>query len=155
MRLFGEQDIVHVPESILRAGGFLVEMSPDPNALLWGKLVINAAINPLTALLRVQNGELLERPAARELLAEVAKEAASIATRQGISLPYPDPVLAVEEVARNTAANYSSMLQDVMRGTVTEIEAINGAIVRVGEHMGVPTPVNRLLWGLVKSLDHQ
>ena len=139
---------------LLEKAGFQVEMVSDPVSLLWGKLVINEAINPLTALLRVQNGELLERPAARELLAEAAKEAASVATRQGISLPYPDPVLAVEAVARNTAANYSSMLQDVMRGTITEIEAINGAIVRVGEHMGVPTPVNRLLYQLVKSLNH-
>jgi 2-dehydropantoate 2-reductase len=130
-------------------------MVSDTASLLWGKLVINAAINPLTALLRVPNGELLERPAARELLAEAALEATSVALKQGISLPYPDPVLAVQEVARNTAANYSSMLQDVMRGTITEIEAINGAIVKMGEHFGVPTPVNRMLWRLVKSLDHQ
>jgi 2-dehydropantoate 2-reductase len=142
-----------MPE-ILQKAGFPVEVVTDPVSLLWGKLVINAAINPLTALLRVTNGELLDRPAARELLAQAAHEAASVARMQGINLPYPDPVLAVEEVARNTSGNYSSMLQDVMRGAVTEIEAINGAIVRMGDHLGVPTPVNRMLWKLVTSMDH-
>jgi 2-dehydropantoate 2-reductase len=103
----------------------------------------------------VANGELLERPGARQLLAAAAQEAASVAARQGIQLPYADPVLAVEEVARNTASNLSSMLQDVLRGTVTEIEAINGAIVRKGEQLGMATPVNKILWQLVNSLDHQ
>jgi len=138
----------------LQKAGFQVEMVSDPVSLLWGKLVINAAINPLTALLRVANGELLVRPEARELLAEAAREAALVASKQGINLPYPDPVAMAEQVARNTSANYSSMLQDVMRGTTTEIEAINGAIVRAGEQIGVPTPVNRMLWQLVKSLNH-
>jgi 2-dehydropantoate 2-reductase len=142
-----------LPE-LLQKAGFPLELVPDPVSLLWGKLVINAAINPLTALLRVTNGELLARPAARELLAQAAQEAASVAHMQGIDLPYPDPVLAAEEVARNTSANVSSMLQDVLRSAVTEIEAINGAIVQVGEQLGVPTPLNRMLWKLVASLDH-
>ncbi len=82
---------------LLKKTGFQVEVIPDPESLLWGKLVINAAINPLTALLRVANGELLERPAAREVMADAAHEAALVATRQGITLPYADPVEAVEE----------------------------------------------------------
>jgi len=140
---------------LLNRAGFQVEMVPDPKSLLWGKLVINAAINPLTALLRVPNGELMSRPAARELMSEAACEAAMVASRQGITLPYTDPVNAVENVARNTAINTSSMLQDVLRGTPTEIDAINGAIIRVGEALGVPTPVNRILWRLVRALENQ
>lgn len=139
---------------LLETAGFQVEVVDDPITLLWGKLLINAAINPITALLRVKNGDLLEQQVTRELLGEVAKEAACVALQLGIHLPYTDPILAVEEVARNTATNYSSMLQDVLRGTGTEIEAINGAIVRMGERNGVPTPINRVLWQLVKSLPH-
>lgn len=139
---------------LLRQAEFDVEVVPDPKSLLWGKLVINAAINPLTALLRLRNGELLERPGAHELLARAAREAAAVATGQGVRLPYPDPVAAVEEVACNTASNHSSMLQDVLRGAMTEVEAINGAIVRMGVELGIPTPVNEILWQLVKSLDH-
>lgn len=137
----------------LHQSGFSVEIVADPKALLWGKLVINAAINPLTALMRVPNGELLNRPAARALMGEAALEAAKVAYAKSISLPYADLIAAVEEVAQRTATNYSSMLQDVLRGARTEIDAINGAIVRAGEETGIPTPVNMTLWQLVKGLE--
>jgi 2-dehydropantoate 2-reductase len=139
----------------LKTAGFQVEMTDDLMSLQWGKLVINSAINTLTALLRVTNGELLSRPDARELMGKVAQEAALVARSLGISLPYSDPVVAVEEVARNTATNMSSMLQDVIRGTPTEIDAINGAVVRAGETTGVPIPLNQMLWHMVKALDQQ
>jgi 2-dehydropantoate 2-reductase len=136
---------------LLRAAGLAVEIAPDPEALLWGKLVINAAINPLTALLEVPNGELLERPSARLLLAELACEAAAAAGALGIRLPYPDPAAAAEAVARRTAANRSSMLQDIQRGAPTEVDAICGAIVKAGEKVGVPVPVNRTFWKLIRA----
>ena len=137
----------------LRIAGFTVELTSDPTGLLWGKLVINAAINPITALLGIANGELLERPQARWLAAATALEAAEVARAQGIHLPYPDPEAAVEGVAGRTAANRSSMLQDVQRKAPTEIDAICGAIVLAGELWGVPTPVNRTLWMLFKSMN--
>jgi 2-dehydropantoate 2-reductase len=137
---------------LLRKAGFTIEDDPNPNALLWGKLVINAAVNPLTALLDIPNGELLNRLSAREVAAALASEAASVAVAKGISLPYPDPVLATEAVAQRTALNISSMLQDVRRGSPTEIDAICGAIVQAGEQTGVPTPVNRTIWQLVNGL---
>jgi 2-dehydropantoate 2-reductase len=138
-------------EELLRASSFPVEIVPDADALLWGKLVINAAINPLTALLRVPNGELLERPCANELMAEAALEAAAVAEAVGMH-PSTDPAQAARWVAQRTAVNHSSMLQDVMRDAPTEIDAICGAIAAYGERHAVPTPVNRLLWMLVKAL---
>jgi len=137
---------------LLRSASFLVEYSPDANGLLWGKLVINAAINPLTALLGVPNGELLTRPTARALMAAAAREAAAVAVANGIVLPFPDPVVAVESIAQRTATNISSMLQDVLRGAPTEIDVISGAIVQASTRMGLPTPVNRTLWQLIKAL---
>jgi 2-dehydropantoate 2-reductase len=137
---------------LMRKAGFVVETVPDASALVWGKLVINAAINPLTALLGVPNGALLERPSARRMLGIVAREAAGVAVARGVPLPYPDPVVAVESIARRTAPNRSSMLQDVSRGAPTEIDAINGEIVRAGEVHSVPTPINRTLWLLVSAL---
>lgn len=139
-------------EAMLRAAGFAINVVADVRSLLWGKLVVNAAINPLTALLRVPNGELLQRPTARLLMGELAREAAAVARAQGVSLPFEVPENAVEEVARRTAANRSSMLQDVLRGAPTEIDAICGAIVHSGEETGVPTPLNRVMWQLVKAL---
>jgi 2-dehydropantoate 2-reductase len=139
-------------EMALRSAGFQVESVPDAGSLAWGKLVINAAINPLTALLRIPNGELLERPEARHLMADLAQEVAAVARAEGIRLPFENPVEAVEGVARKTAANHSSMLQDVLRGAPTEIDAICGAVTQRGEKAGVPTPLNAACWRLVKAM---
>jgi 2-dehydropantoate 2-reductase len=139
----------------LQKAGFSVAIVNDLQALLWSKLVINAAINPLTALLRIPNGELLTRPSARALMAETAREAAAVAEAQNIQLPYSDLVEKVEDVVRNTAANRSSMLQDILRGAATEVDAINGAVVQAGEAMGLPVNVNRTLWRLVKAVEGQ
>jgi 2-dehydropantoate 2-reductase len=119
---------------------------------VWGKLVISSAINPLTALLRVKNGELLERPSARALMGELAHETASVAKTLGVALPFPDSERAVEEVVQRTAENQSSMLQDVLRGAETEIDAINGAVLRLAEKGNLQVPVNRTVWSLVKAI---
>ncbi len=138
---------------LLGSAGFVVETVSDASVLLWGKVVINAAINPISALLRVPNGELLERPSARTLMASTAREAASVAIAKGVGLPYPDPVVATETIARRTANNLSSMLQDVLRGAPTEIDSICGVIVDTGERTGVPTPINRSLLLLIKAIE--
>ncbi len=137
---------------LLRGAGFQVELVPDANTFVWSKLVVNAAINPLTALLRIPNGVLLERPAARLLMAALARETADVASALAVRLPFDDPVALVESVARSTATNRSSMFQDVERGASTEIDAICGAVVRAGEACGVPTPVNWSMWQLMNAL---
>lgn len=139
-------------EAMLRAAGFAVNVVADARSLVWGKLVVNAAINPLTALLRVPNGELLQRPTARLLMTELAREVAAVAQAQGVELPFKNPESAAEDVARRTATNRSSMLQDVLRGAPTEIDAICGAIVHSGQAAGVLAPLNRLMWQLVGAL---
>jgi len=139
-------------EDALRSAAFNVQMVDDAQSLIWGKLVINAAINPLTALLRVPNGALLERPAAREVMGALARETAEVARAERIHLPFSNPVHAAEEVARKTAANHSSMFQDVRRGAPTEIDAICGAVTRRGEKHGIPTPFNHACWKLVQAV---
>lgn len=138
----------------LKSGGLSVAVSPDLTGLVWGKLVVNTAINPLTALLNCSNGKILENPASRELLEAVAAETARVARRAHIKLPYPYKEAASQTitVAQNTATNTSSMLADVRRGSPTEIEAINGAVVRTAESLGVAVPLNRTLYLLVKAL---
>ena len=139
-------------EDALKAANFQVDIVDDAQSLIWGKLVINAAINPLTAILRVPNGELLELPSARDMLARLANETAQVAQAEGVHLPFPDAVAAAEDVARRTAANRSSMLQDVLRGAPTEIDAICGAVVKVGQKYGIDTSVNWACWKLVKAI---
>ena len=138
--------------ALLRQAGFAVEVALDIEGILWGKAVVNAAINPLTALWRVPNGELLATADRRALLADLAREAAAVAAARGITLPYPDPVARVEEVCRATAANRSSMLQDIERGRPTEIDSINGVIVAEGRRLAVPTPLNETIWRLVRGM---
>jgi 2-dehydropantoate 2-reductase len=139
-------------EEALRSAGFNVQLVEDARSLIWGKLVVSAAINPLTALLRVKNGELLQNPSAHELMRALACETTQTAHAEGIDLPFDDPVAAVEEVARKTAENTSSMLQDVLRSAPTEIDAICGAVVRIAEKHKIDVPVNWSCWQLVKAL---
>lgn len=136
----------------LAAAGFTVERSADLDALVWGKLAVNAAINPLTALHGIPNGALLEDPALRARMRAAAREVGAVAAAQGIVLA-ADPAEAAETVARRTAPNRSSMLQDVDRGAPTEIEAICGAVVAAGARHGVPTPVNRELLEALRRLE--
>jgi 2-dehydropantoate 2-reductase len=121
------------------------------DGLVWGKLAVNCGINALTALLRVPNGELLERPDARQLMERAAAECADVAEARGVRLPFTDPAAQAREVARCTAGNQSSMFQDLLRGAPTEIDAINGAVAREGRRLGRPAPVNEVLWQLVKA----
>jgi len=142
---------------LLRASGFeSYQCSPgEAEGLLWGKLSISCGINALTALLRVPNGELLKMPDAADLMVRAAEECADVGRAKGIVLPFADAAVRVREVAARTAANRSSMLQDILRGAPTECDAINGAVVREGARAGVPTPVNDVLWRLMRSAVHQ
>ena len=139
-------------EAALRAAKFPVDVVENAQSLIWGKLVINAAINPLTALLRVPNGKLLDLPSARRMMGALASEAARVAAAEGVELPFPDPVSAAEGVARRTSSNHSSMLQDILRSAPTEIDAICGAVVRYARRHDIDTPANWACWKLVRAM---
>ena len=139
-------------EAALRSSNFNLQIVDDAKSLMWGKLVINAAINPLTALLRVPNGELLSRPLARKVMSALARETAEVAKAEHVHLPFNNPVDAAEDVARKTATNMSSMFQDVRRGAPTEIDAICGAVTMRGKKHGIKTPYNRACWQLVRAM---
>ena len=148
----GNKERLQSLADLLIKAGFEVEIVKNTESLVWGKLVINASINPITALLKVPNGDLVANPSARTLMGLTANEATMVSLAKGIKLPYPDPVAMVESVAQKTASNQSSMLKDVIRNRPTEIDAINGAVVHVGEALNVPVDINRTLWLLVKAL---
>jgi 2-dehydropantoate 2-reductase len=139
-------------EDALKSAKFNMKVVDDAQSLIWGKLVVNTAINPLTALLRVPNGKLLESPSAREMMGALAAETAHVAEAEKIHLPFSDPIAAAEEVARKTAANHSSMLQDILRGAPTEIDAICGAVVKTAQKHNIDAPANWACWKLVKAV---
>ena len=131
--------------------GFSVNTAPSLEELIWEKLAINAAINPLTALLGVKNGDLLKSQAALAIMADAASEVIEVGRAQGIFLDIEEPGKKAEEVAEITAENLSSMLQDINRGAQTEIDAVCGAVVERGKKVQVPTQVNELLSALIMA----
>jgi len=120
---------------------------------VWGKVIINVGINALTAITRLNNGRLIEYEESRSLLRSAVQEAAKIVKRKRIKLAYDDPIQKAESVAKATASNVSSMLQDVLNKKRTEIDFINGAVVRQGKALGIATPVNEVLTNLVKTIE--
>lgn len=144
---------VDVVASVLNTAGIDTHVEADIDSHIWGKLIVSAGIYPMTALLRVHNGVLADVEAAQQLVELIVGEAVAVAHARGTTLPYDIPIEHVLTVARETGANRSSMLSDVLRGTPTEIDTINGAIVREGERLNVPTPVNSVLVAIVKALE--
>ncbi len=140
-------------QNILTKAGFETRISKDINSIIWSKLVINVGINALTALTRLRNGMLIEHEGTRELLKKAVSEAVKVAKRKRLKLVYDDPVQKVESVCKATATNKSSMLQDVLNKKRTEIDYINGAVVRHGENLNIQTPVNEVLTRLVKTIE--
>ena len=110
--------------------------------LRWRKLIINSAINPLSALHKLPNGELPKNPAIVQDMMGLVQEGVAVAHKDGMTINYGEMWAGVLETCRATARNRSSMLADVEKGRMTEIEAINGSIVRLGERYGVNTPLN-------------
>jgi 2-dehydropantoate 2-reductase len=139
---------------MLQTAGLETHLVTDGVELAWGKLAVNAAINPLSALLNAPNGILAENPTARKFMFAAAREAAAVAQALGFKLPYADAAQRALEVARATATNYSSMCQDVQHGRPTEIEAICGPIVQQGRRLGIPTPVNERLLALLSTASY-
>ncbi|HOU70045.1 MAG TPA: 2-dehydropantoate 2-reductase [Methanothrix sp.] len=130
--------------------GFEIEFSRDFSRQQYQKLLVNAAINPITALTRRQNSIILS-PVLKSTVERVVAEAVAVAAADGVAIQEMEAFNLVLSVAERTAANTSSMLQDVLRGRRTEIEAINGYIVRQGKKHGIAVPANEALYGMVKA----
>ena len=147
-------DVVRVRD-IFDEAGIPTRISTDVRAELWSKVVVNAAINPLAALAGVPNGRLVQDRTLARLLDEVGREALRVAEVAGARLDRDEILRRTRLVARRTAANRSSMLQDLDRHRRTEIEAITGAILRTAERYGIDAPLNRALYALVRARDEE
>jgi 2-dehydropantoate 2-reductase len=145
-------DKVEAVAALFRQGGLPCEVRGDIEAVLWEKLLVNVGINPLTAILQITNGDLPNRPSAWELAVAAAAEAQAVAQAGGISLDV-DPGNRLQEVCTATAANRSSMLQDILAGRRTEIEALNAQVAVRGASRGIPTPVNSVLTQIIRALE--
>ena len=141
-------------QTIARAfthAGVQTEVTDRLWSMVWGKLIVNAALNPSCALTGASGTEVLASPSLREFVGVVAEECARVAAALGIDLPYPDAAMRVWQHCQTIQGAKPSMLQDLERGRPTEIDAINGAVARAGRQCGVPTPLNQALLLLVRG----
>lgn len=140
--------------SCFSAAGIPTKATAEINKFIWAKILYNCALNPLAAILGTTYGDLLKAGETRRLMREIIGEIFAVARTRGTPLFWENPEEYVDvlfgRLIPDTAAHHPSMLQDIRKGRRTEIDAMNGAIARFGEELGVPTPVNRLLTLLIK-----
>lgn len=136
---------------MLNRAGLQAKYVDDIKSYLFLKLGVNAVINPLTAILGIKNGGILELRWLRPIIRRLCEEIVKIADNRGVRLVNLEEM--VLDIANKTRENTSSMLQDIMRGKMTEIDFINGAIIKLGEKIGVNTPFNELVYYLVKAME--
>jgi len=137
----------------LLAAGFAVSVTNNLAGAIWEKVILNAAINPLAALTHLHNGDLIAFPHPLQLMTAVAREAFMVAIRHGVEIAEQDWRARLQTVCQATAPNVNSMLQDVLHHRRTEIDALNGAIVRIAATHHRPVPVNQTLWYLISTLE--
>ncbi len=147
------EEIERLADACTRAG-LPTRAVGDARGPQWRKVIFNAATNPVGALTRLTHGRVCEDPDLRRLVTALVDEGKAVAAAQGIELD-ADPEQLIDHAARRKVAydHKASMLQDVEARRPTEIDFLNGGIVRFGAERGVPTPLNRALWALVKALE--
>lgn len=139
--------------TVLSSAGLPAEAHDDARRILWRKLALNAAVNPLTALLDRPNGSLLEREPLLRIAREAAREAARVGTRLGHLPENYDPVSRLERLLDETRGNRSSMAEDLSRGRPTEADAILGPILRAARQERLDTPVLDALDALMRAAE--
>lgn len=140
---------------VLKKAGFNTVVSSDVIKLIWDKLIINVGINALTALLKVKNGELLDLDETKLLMEKAVFEAVDVAAAKGVIFDKQEILEKVKMIAEKTCENKSSMLQDVLNKRKTEIDTINGAIVKEAMKLSMETPVNLVLTNLIKAIEQK
>jgi len=129
-----------------------VRVVKDVEGYRWLKLIVNSAINPITAILKAKNSIIIEDPLAAKLASKTVLEGWLVSKAAKINLPR-NPLVELLNVAYHTRDNYSSMYQDIIKGKRTEIDYINAAIVEVGRRVGVRAVINQVLTYIIKSLE--
>jgi 2-dehydropantoate 2-reductase len=130
-----------------------VQISPNVMAELWSKLMINCAFNAISGLAQIQYGKLAALEPVRSTQTALVKEVISVAHADGIHLSETVALQAVEQISVTMGSQKSSTAQDMARSKLSEIDHLNGFIVRRGQALGVATPVNQALFALVKLVE--
>ncbi len=161
VRHHGRGDLVMEPSKhgaavaqALMDAGVSTEVSPNVTGALWAKLILNCAYNAVSAISQLPYGKTVAGEGVPELMRDVVAECLAVAQAEGVQLA-GDVHAAVDRLAGSMPSQFSSTAQDLARGKATEIDHLNGLIVRRGEALGILTPANRVLWALVKLLERK
>lgn len=146
------QDAAALVQSLLQRSGFETILSPQVEQIIWEKLAFNAALNAISMICEATNGEV-DNPPGRRIAQAVVHEAVGVAQAKGLTLNAAHILATMDAALREHAHHKPSMLQDRDHGRASEIDAINGAIVREGARLGVATPVCATLADLVRVIE--
>ena len=159
VRHHGRGELVIEPSSrseaaaqAFRAAGVPTEVSDNVRGALWAKLILNCAYNAVSAIAQLPYGRVVQGEGVKDLMRDVVNECLAVAQAEGIQVA-GDAQAAVEQLAASMPGQFSSTAQDLARGKRSEIDYLNGLVVRRGEALGVAVPANRVLWALVKLLE--
>lgn len=136
----------------LRAAGVPTDISDNVRGALWLKLILNCAYNAVSAIAQRPYGENVQGEGVWDVMRDVVDECLAVAKAEGVSVP-GDAHAAMRTLVQSMPGQYSSTAQDLARGKPTEIDFLNGYVVRRGQALGIPTPANRVLWALVKLIE--
>ena len=140
-----------VAQAFIEAG-VPTEVSANVRGALWVKLILNCAYNAVSAVTQLPYGKTVAGEGVQDLMRDVVNECLAVAKADGVLVP-GDVDAAVRRIAETMSGQFSSTAQDLSRGKRTEIDYLNGLIVRRGQALGIATPANRVLWALVKLME--
>ena len=138
---------------MFREAGFETVLTRNVMGVVWAKVIVNSAINPVSALTRLPNGQLAGEEVLKDLMLRTLNEGVETSRAERVKLEPEGVALLLFRILRATAQNQSSMLQDVLNERRTEIRQLNGAIVEKGRQHRVSTPYNELLTSLILGLE--
>ncbi len=139
---------------LLRTAGFACLLTRRAKSVVWSKAVLNSAINPVSALTRLRNGQLRQFDGLRAMMLGVLDEGVKVARAERVRLNRNALSNLLQNVLRLTARNRSSMFQDILNGKTTEVRQLNGAIANFGVRHGIATPLNSALFALIVGLEN-
>ena len=151
----GNQDNAEKVAEIFNKAGFITEVNNDVKRLIWSKLFVNIAINPLTTILKMNNGAVAENDSVKEIAAKLVKEAVIVANKEGMNFTFEEAFNNALDVSYKTRLSKSSMYQDTLRKAKTEIDKINGTVVRLSSKYNIECPYNSMICDLVHAIESE
>ncbi len=151
----GQHQGVETYHTAFSSAGFSASVTTDISRMIWEKAILNSAANPLGAILRLQNGQMAGLPDVMNIMEELIQEACAVASADGCDFDPSAIRQKMRQILEGTATNRCSMLQDILHQRETEVEDINGAIVNLGKKYRIPTPVQKTICQLVRSIQRE